>query len=91
MALTETTRIDKIEWVESNHIQIRTATVIERNGEEISRLYHRHVLVPGADLSQEDPKVQAIANVIWTEEIIANYQASQIREYPPLPDEESII
>jgi hypothetical protein len=84
MALTETIRIDKIEWIENNHIQVRTATVIERDGEEISKLYHRHVLVPGDDLSQEDPKVQAIANGIWTEEIIANYQAYQVSQNLPL-------
>jgi hypothetical protein len=35
---------------------------------------------PGADLTNEDPKVQAIANAIWTEEVIEAYQASLIKE-----------
>ena len=76
MALTEKTIIDKIEVLESNAIQVRTATVIEKDGTELTRTFHRHVLVPGADITNEDPKVQAIATAIWTEEIIAAYQAS---------------
>jgi len=78
MALTEKTIIDKIEVIENNSIQVRTATIIEKDGTELTRTFHRHVLAPGADLTNEDPKVQAIANAIWTEEIIAAYQASQV-------------
>ena len=77
MALTETTKVDLIELVETNHIQVRTATIIEKDGVEISRTFHRHSLRPGEDVSNEDAKVQAIANVIWTEEVIAEYLASQ--------------
>jgi hypothetical protein len=79
MALTETTKVDQIEIVETNSIQIRTATVIEKDGTELSRSYHRHVKHPGEDISNEDPKVQAIANAIWTEEVITAYQTSQER------------
>jgi hypothetical protein len=75
MALTETTIIDKVELVENNSIQVRTATIIERDGTEISRSFHRHVVSPGDDITNEDPKVQAIANSVWTEEVIAAYQA----------------
>ena len=75
MALIEKTLVDKVELVENNSIQVRTATVIERDGTEISRTYHRHVVCPGDNVSNEDPKVQAIANAIWTEEVIAAYQA----------------
>jgi hypothetical protein len=76
MALIEKQIVDKVELVETNHIQVRTATIIEKDGTELTRTFHRHVLAPGADLINEDPKVQAIANAIWTEEIIAAYQAS---------------
>ena len=75
MALTETTKVDQIELVENGSIQVRTATIIERDGAEISRSFHRHVKHPGEDVSNEDPKVQAIANAIWTAEVIAAYQA----------------
>lgn len=75
MALTEKTIVDKVELVENNSIQVRTANVIERDGTEVSRTFHRHVVAPGDDISNEDPKVQAIANAIWTPEVIAAYQA----------------
>jgi hypothetical protein len=77
MALTEKTIIDKIELVETNHIQVRTATIIERDNIEISRTFHRHTLSPGDDVSNEDTKVQAIANAVWTEEVIAAFQLTQ--------------
>jgi hypothetical protein len=80
MALTEKTIIDKIEVIENNSIQVRTATIIEKDGTELTRTFHRHVLSPGDDVSAEDPKVQAIANAIWTEEVIEAYQASLIKE-----------
>lgn len=76
MALQEITKVDQIELVENNSIQVRTVTIIERDGIEISRSNHRHIVVPGDDVSNEDPKVQAIANAIWTEEVIAEYQAA---------------
>jgi hypothetical protein len=75
MALIEKQIVDKVELVESNHIQVRTATIIEKDSVEIARTLHRHVVAPGDDISNEDPKVQAIANAIWTEEVIAAYQA----------------
>jgi hypothetical protein len=79
MALIEKQIVDKVELVESNHIQVRTANVIEKDGTEIARTFHRHVLSPGDDVTNEDPKVQAIANAVWTEEIISAYQASLVR------------
>jgi urease accessory protein UreE len=80
MALTEKTIVDKVELVESNHIQVRTANIIEKDGTEIARTLHRHVLSPGDSIVNEDPKVQAIANAVWTEEVIAAYQASLVSE-----------
>jgi hypothetical protein len=76
MALIEKQIVDKVELVQSNHIQVRTATIIEKDGTELTRTFHRHVLAPGDNVSTEDPKVQAIAAAIWTEEVIAAYQAS---------------
>jgi len=76
MALIEKQIVDLVELVESNHIQVRTANIIEKDGIEIARTFHRHVLSPGDDVTNQDPKVQAIANAVWTEEVIAAYQAS---------------
>ena len=78
MALIEKQIVDLVELVQSNHIQVRTANIIEKDGTEIARTFHRHVLSPGDDVTNEDPKVQAIANAVWTEEIIAAYQASLV-------------
>lgn len=75
MALIETKKIDKIEIVETNAIQIRTATIIEKDGVEIARTYHRHVVNPTDSVENEDARVQAIANAIWTKEVIAAYKA----------------
>lgn len=79
MALIEKQLVDLVELVESNHIQVRTANIIERDGVEVTRTFHRHTLIPGDDVTNEDPKVQAIANAVWTEEVIAAYQASIAR------------
>lgn len=77
MALLEKTITDKIEVLENNSIQVRTANVIEKDGVEIARTYHRHVVSPGDDISREDPKVQAVANAVWTSEIIDKYLESK--------------
>ena len=80
MALIEKQIVDLVELVQSNHIQVRTANIIEKDGTEIARTFHRHVLSPGDSIVNEDPKIQAIANAVWTEEVIAAYQASLVRE-----------
>jgi hypothetical protein len=73
MQIIEKSLIDKIEVLENNCIQVRIANVIEKDGIEITRTFHRHVLNPGDDISEQDPKVQSIAHAIWTKEIIAEY------------------
>ena len=76
MALTERTVEDKIEIVgDFKHIQIRTATVIERDGVEISRSFSRHVVGPLDDVSGESAEVQAIAAAVHTDELKAAYAA----------------
>jgi len=80
MALTEKTIVDLIEVVETNHIQVRTANIVERDGVQIAKSFHRHILAPGSDVSGEDSKVQSIASAIWTDEVITAYQASLSEE-----------
>jgi hypothetical protein len=77
MALEKTISVDLIEVVENGCIQVRTKTAIVEDGKEITSQFHRHVVVPGADVSGEDAKVQAIAASIHTPEVIAAYQAAQ--------------
>ena len=79
MALTEEQLNDKIEVVNSgawSSVQVRTATVIKRDGEEISRSFHRHVVMPDADLSAEDADVSAICTTVFTQAVKDAYAAS---------------
>jgi len=76
MALTERTVEDKIEIVgDYKHVQVRTATIIERDGVEISRSFHRHVVAPGADITGESAEVQAVCNAVWTQAVKDAYAA----------------
>jgi len=76
MALTERTEIDKYEIVGPfKHIQCRHATIIERDGVEISRSFHRHVIAPNDDVSGEPQEVQDLAALLHTDELKAAYAA----------------
>ncbi len=76
MALTERTEQDKIEVVgRFKHVQVRTSLVIERDGAEISRSYHRHVVAPNDDITGESTEVQAICNAVHTDAVKAAYAA----------------
>ena len=98
MAITKRTENDKIEVVNKWNIQVRTATVIEEDGVELSRSYHRHVLQPwvssydadtkkwthtATDISKEDADVQAIANAAWTD---ANKTAAKTAAEENVPE-----
>jgi len=77
MALTEVKVIDKIEVVENGTVQVREATRIMKDGEQIAQTYHRWAFTPGADVSEMPANVQAICQVAWTPEVIAAYEAQQ--------------
>ena len=84
MALTETQENDKIEVVNKWNIQVRTATVIKKDGVELARTFTRKVLQPGkldasdnlvdTDISGEDADVQAICNAAWTAQVKEDYK-----------------
>lgn len=76
MAITERQEISQRTVLIGGQIQVRTDTIIERDGIEISRTYHRHVVSPGDDLSKEHPSVQSIANVEHTPAKITAYKLS---------------
>ena len=74
--LTERTEQDKLELVGPfRHIQVRTATVIERDGVEISRSFSRHVVAPDADITGERAEVQAICSAVHTQAVKDAYAA----------------
>jgi hypothetical protein len=76
MALEKTAAADKIEVVGSyKAVQVRTATVITEDGVELSRSFHRHVINPGDDYSNEEAEVQAVCAAVHTDEVKAAYAA----------------
>ena len=93
MALTEETVQDKIEVVgDYKAVQSRTATVIKRDGTEISRSFHRHVLQcstktddtwADTDISGESAEVQAICNAVWTDAVKTAYQTAMDAQETP--------
>ena len=92
MALTETTENDKIEVVGRWNIQVRKATIIKKDGVELTRSFHRHVVVPGTldasdnlvatDISGEDADVQAICNAAWTAQVKTDFTAFLVANKP---------
>ena len=85
MAFTKTTENDKIQVVNKWNIQVRNATVIKEDGVELTRTFHRKVIVPGTldasdnlvdtDISGEDADVQAICNAAWTSQVKTDFTA----------------
>jgi hypothetical protein len=78
--LEKVVSVDLIEVIENGCIQVRTKTAIKEDGVEISSKFHRHVIAPGADVSGEDAKVQAIAASIHTPAVTSAYQATQVAQ-----------
>lgn len=77
MALEKVVVVDMIEVVENGCVQVRTKTAILEDGEQISGTFHRHVVAPGDDYSNEDPRVQAVCAATHTKDVIAAYKAAQ--------------
>ncbi len=75
MALTKETVIVKIEVLEMGQVQVRTATRVLEDGVALSSSYHRHVVVPGDDLSGQDERVSAVATATWTPAVISAWEA----------------
>ena len=92
MALTETQENDKIEVVNKWNIQVRNATIIKKDGVELTRSFSRKVLTPGTldasdnlvdtNISGEDADVQAICNAAWTTQVKADFKAHLIANKP---------
>jgi len=76
--ITTKLTIDLIEVMQNNVIRVRVKTSVLSNDLQIAESFEHRVVVPGADVSGEDAKVQAIAAAVHTSEIIAAYQAAQI-------------
>ena len=85
MSLEKTQVNDKLEIVDAGswkYLQIRTATIIKDDGEEISRTFHRRVINPDADWSSEDAEIKTICDTIMTTERIEAYKVAQEKSGP---------
>mgnify|MGYP003306775984 FL=1 len=93
MALSESIEYDKIEVVgQYKAVQVRKATVIKKDGVELTRSFERYVLHPGTldgsdnlvdtDLSSEPAEVSAICNAVWTDSVKAAWKAKLIADKP---------
>ena len=94
MALAESIEYDKIEIVTIyKHVQVRKATVITKDGVELTRSFNRYVLQAGTldasdnlvdtDISAEPTEISAICNVVWTSDVKAAWKAKLIADKPP--------
>jgi hypothetical protein len=75
MAFTEHTEY-KEEILPNQVIQVRRADIVKKDGVEVGRTYHRNVVAPGQDVSDQPAEVQAIAAALWTADVVAAYKAS---------------
>ena len=85
MALSESIEYDKIEIVGTyKHVQVRKATVIKKDGTELTRSFERYVLYPDMDLTQrsEPNEVVAICNAVWTTEVKEAWKTHQASSSP---------
>ena len=91
MALTESTEYDKIEIVTPyKHVQVRKATVIKKDGTELTRSFERYILQAGlldesqnfvdTDISEQPAEVQAICNAVWTPDVKSALKAKLIED-----------
>ena len=86
MAITERQVLGKIEVLEGGQIQLRQDTVIERDGVEVSRLYHRVVLEPTLDTTTLTGRLKDVADVVWTTEVVEQFeQDKQARVNAAIP------
>ena len=75
MALEKVVMVDLVEVIENGCVQVRTKTAIMEDGKQISGSFHRHVVAPGNDYSNEDARVKAICAATHTPEVVSAYQA----------------
>jgi hypothetical protein len=75
--ITKEVSVDKIEVLENGGVLIREATKIFEDGVELSKSYHRKSFAPGVDISNQDPRVQAVCNAVWIPEVIAAFNAQR--------------
>ena len=75
--LEEISVIDQITVLYEGQVQVRRADIILREGVEIGKTYHRHIVHPGANLDAEDARVRALCRVVHTPVVVAAFMAAK--------------
>lgn len=83
MPLTERVVIDKVEVLENGILQVRQATIIEKDGTELTRTFHRWSLEPGQNIDTQPARVKAIASTVWTDEVVLAFMEAKEKATPP--------
>ncbi len=87
--ITKETIIDKIEVLENGAVLIRQATRIIEDGAVLSSTYHRSSVAPGQNIADQDQRVQAICNAVWTPEVIAAFEASRQQQLNAIREQQA--
>ena len=83
MALAESIEYDKIEIVgQYKSVQVRKATVIKKDGKELTRSFERYLLNSDSDISAEPAEVQAVCNAVWTDAVKEAWKTYQESSSP---------
>ena len=83
MALAESIEYDKIEVVgQYKAVQVREATVIKKDGIELTRSFERYVLHPDSDISKEPSEVSVVCNAVWTDAVKESWKTFQASQSP---------
>jgi hypothetical protein len=72
-----------ISVLEDGQVQLREDTVVEEDGAELTRLYHRRVLEPGDDVSKFDNRLRAVCAVVWTADVVARHREAKANRRTP--------
>ncbi len=84
MAITKSITDDKIEVVgDHKAIQVRTATIVSEDDNELSRSFHRRVITPDMDVSGESTEIQGIAAAVWTDDVKSAWQTFKENQQHP--------
>lgn len=75
--LEKISSVDLIEIIENGAVQIRTKTAVLEDGKEISATYHRHVILPGDNYSNESDRVKNVCALIHTSDVVQQFEANK--------------
>ena len=77
MALKEK-QVYQVEITENDNVQVRTKTIIYRDGVPISNALHRHVITPGEDATGEVGKARRMVAAAHVPTVVTLHNAREV-------------